>query len=175
MSKKLLILLLSLSLSIFVLSCGKENEGPTGPGTGVSEFEVLRSSLDSYVSSSKAPVIKAQDLFDNLNDGDPSNDPVVLSVRASGDYAKGHIPGAINIPWREIAKEENLKKLPTDRKIVVYCYTGHTGAVVTTALNMLGYDAVNLKFGMMSWTQDPNVRVKGAFSEETDSHDFPVE
>ena len=69
-------------------------------------------------------------------DGDTGNDPVVVSVRGASHYGIGHIPGAINIPWRAIAKEENLQKLPTDRQIVVYCYTGHTGAVATTALNM---------------------------------------
>lgn len=95
-------------------------------------------------------------------------------MRSATHYAIGHIPGAVNIPWREIAKEENLQKLPTDRQIVVYCYTGHTGAVATTALNLLGYDAVNLKFGIGAWTKDANVRVAAPFSEATSS-DFPVE
>ena len=41
---------------------------------------------------------------------------------------KGHVPGAYNIPYKEIAKIANLEKLPTDKTIVVYCYTGHTAA-----------------------------------------------
>ena len=175
MSKKLLALLLILSLSIFIASCGDDDEGPTGSGTGVSEFEVLQSSLDAYTGGTKAPVIKAQDLQENLYDGDESNDPVVLSVRSSADYATGHIPGAINISWKEIGNSANLAVLPKDRQIVVYCYTGHTGGVATTALNALSYDAVNLMFGIMSWTQNPDVRVKAAFSEETDAHSFAIE
>src|SRR3972149_1122132 len=92
-----------------------------------------------------------------LNDGDASNDPFIVSVRALTDYEKGHIPGAINIPWREIANKENLAKLPTDKLIVVYCYTGQTGSQTTAILNLLGYNVKNLKFGMTSWTKDANV------------------
>ena len=45
------------------------------------------------------PVMKAEALFENLSDGDESNDPFILSVRAPDVYALGHIEGAYNIPW----------------------------------------------------------------------------
>lgn len=136
--------------------------------------EILRAAAESYVADLDKPAtISAQALFDNLNDGDTTNDPVIVSVRSEAHYALGHIEGAINIPWRQIAKIENLTKLPTDRQIVVYCYTGHTGAVATATLNMLGYSAVNLKFGMGSWTSDSSVRVAAPFSEDT-SPDLPT-
>jgi len=64
-----------------------------------------------------------------------------------------------------IAARAGVAELPPDRQIVVYCYTGHTGAVATTALNMLGYDAINMKFGMGAWTRDANVRASAPFSE----------
>ncbi len=135
---------------------------------------ILKAAADQYVSN-HGPVISAQALFDNLNDGDASNDPQIISVRKPEDYAKGHIPGAINISWKSIAKVENLKKIDPTRPVVTYCYTGHTGQVACTVLNILGYDALNLKFGMMAWTKDQNVRAAKAFSEETDAHDFQVE
>ncbi len=103
------------------------------------------------------PVLAAEALFENLTDGDETNDPLILSVRSREHYERGHIPGAYNIPWREIADPANLSRLPTDRQIVTYCYTGHTGQVAATILNILGYDAINLKFGMMGWTDDPEV------------------
>ena len=40
---------------------------------------------------------------------------------------------------------------------MVYCYTGHTGQVAATLLRAFGYDAVNLKFGMMGWTDNDEV------------------
>jgi rhodanese-related sulfurtransferase len=123
-------------------------------------------------------VITADALFENLNDGDESNDPFILSVRSREHYELGHIPGAYNIPWREIADADNLSKLPSDRQIVAYCYTGHTGQVAATILNVLGYDVINLKFGMMGWTDDAEVlatepfAAAGGYPVETDSNEL---
>jgi len=138
--------------------------------------EIARAAAEAYLTrDGMAPVISAQSLFDLINDGDPANDPVIVSVRGADHYALGHIPGAINIPWTTIADCDNLSKLPTDRQIVVYCYTGHTGQAASTALNMLGYDAVNMKFGMMAWTEDATVRVASPFTEGVDSFDYPFD
>ena len=141
--------------------------------TSTDDQEIIMAAANAYVSE-KAPVIKAEALYNELNDGDASNDPQIISVRAPEDYAKGHIPGAINIPWRTIAKTEKLQKINPSKPIVVYCYTGHTGQIATTVLNMLGYDALNLKYGIMSWTKDPNVRVQTGFSEETEAHNYEL-
>ena len=110
------------------------------------------------------PVMAAADLFENLSDGDTSNDPLVVSVRAPDVYALGHIEGAINIPWRTIADDASLAMLPTDRQILVYCYTGHTGQVAATILRTLGYDAINLKFGMMGWSDNAEVVGTASFA-----------
>ena len=138
------------------------------------EGEIVRVALDNYLSSGKAPTISAAEVFENINDGDESNDPVILSVRSAEDYTKGHVPGAINIPWMQLADPANLAKLPPDRQIVVYCYTGHTGQVATTLLSALGYDAVNMKFGMMGWSKDPEVVATTVFDPATQA-DYPVE
>lgn len=137
-----------------------------------SEFELMSEAADAYLGSGKSPNITAQDLFNVLNDDDSGNDPFILSVRSASQYAKGHIASAINIPWREVARQENLAKLPKDRQIVVYCYTGHTASQVTALLNILGYDAINLKFGMTSWTRDTDI-APGRYQEVKDAKDYP--
>ncbi|MBN1657475.1 MAG: rhodanese-like domain-containing protein [Anaerolineae bacterium] len=158
-----LVLVLALLLPGMVLA--QEPEG---------DFGVIQRTASSFLAG-WSPVISADDLYDNLNDGDTSNDPFVVSVRSAEHYALGHIPGAINIPWKEIAKEENLAKLPTDRQIVTYCYTGHTGQVAATILGLLGYDVVNLKYGMMGWTKNDEVLATKRFGPDTDQRDYPVE
>ncbi|MBC7223078.1 MAG: rhodanese-like domain-containing protein [Anaerolineae bacterium] len=172
-----LAVLLLLGLTVPVLA-----EGPTG------DVAVIQKAADAYLSSGKAPVISADQLFEVLNDGDPDNDPFILSVRKPEHYAKGHIPGAVNIFWKNVAEKENLAKLPKDRQIVVYCYTGHTGQIAATVLNLLGYDAVNLKFGIMGWTKNdevlglkrfdpatqPDYRVETEPHEATATYDFPT-
>ncbi|OQY26045.1 MAG: hypothetical protein B6I34_00775 [Anaerolineaceae bacterium 4572_32.1] len=106
----------------------------------------IQDAANTYFSGG-AKNITADALYENLNDGDTSNDPFILSVRKAEHYAAGHIPGAVNISAGALFSEENLATLPTDKQIVVYCYTGQTASQVTSALNMLGYDAANLKFG----------------------------
>ena len=75
----------------------------------------------------------------------------ILDIRKKDAFNKGHIDGAINIEFRSATVPDNLKMLPKDKKIVVACYTGNTAAHLTEILNMLGYDTVVLKFGMMGW------------------------
>ena len=98
-----------------------------------------------------------EDLFSRLNDADPSNDPFILDVRDAEHYALGHIPGAIRMPITDVAKPDNLKKLPTDRKIVVVSNEGMSGNQVAGILALLGYDAVNLLFGMTAWTYSDDI------------------
>ena len=71
-----------------------------------------------------------------------------------------------------MCQADNLATLPTDKQIVVYCYTGHTASQVTSLLNALGYDAINLKFGMTSWVLDP-VIASGRYDEIKDCKDYP--
>ena len=167
-SRMLLIVNVSLLL-LFGLVSGVSAQEPSG------DFAVVQAAADAYLSSDKAPVTSADALWENLNDGDADNDPFIVSVRKAEHYDAGHIPGAINISWKAIANPENLEKLPTDQQIVVYCYTGHTGQIATTVLNLLGYDAVNLKFGMMGWTADDDVLATARYGPDTAIRDYRVE
>jgi rhodanese-related sulfurtransferase len=163
--KKLAVLNLVLVLSLLLGTAALAQEG---------DFGVVQRTTDAALDGWK-PVISADDLYANLNDGDTSNDPFIVSVRAPDAYALGHIPGAINIPWNQIAKPESLAQLPTDKPIVVYCYTGHTGQVAATVLKSLGYDVQNLKFGMMGWTLNDEVLATTRFGPDTDQRDYPLE
>jgi len=81
--------------------------------------------------------------------------PVFLvDVRETSEIeSTGYIKGAINIPIRDLLK--NLDKLPAkDQKIVIYCGSGHRGALGMFALRMLGYtNVVNLNGGTGAWTK----------------------
>jgi rhodanese-related sulfurtransferase len=160
-------------------------ETTTTTAVMVDELTVLAEHLTSQFAE-WSPVIGADALYENLTDGDDSNDPFIVSVRSAEHYALGHIEGAINIPWKNIADPGNLAQLPTDQPIVVYCYTGHTGQVAATLLKSFGYDVQNLKFGMMGWSDDPDVVATTPFSAApgyptvteatvaTETYDLPV-
>ena len=74
---------------------------------------------------------------------------MILSVRKAEDYAKGHVKGAINVPFGA-GMQEGLVQLPKDKKIIVYCYTGQTASQTVAILRLLGYEAYNMQFGMGS-------------------------
>jgi rhodanese-related sulfurtransferase len=158
-----------------VLATGRYSGAPGYPVEAGMMADAEFSLLADHITTQLAewgPVMPADALYENLTDGDDSNDPLIVSVRSPDHYALGHIPGAVNIPWRTIADDANLAALPTDRQIVIYCYTGHTGQVAATMLRVFGYDAVNLKFGMMGWTADDEVLATSRYAAAAG---YPVE
>lgn len=75
-------------------------------------------------------------------------DYFLLDTRKPSDFKTGHIKGSVNIFWLDLLKEENLKRLPKNKRIIICCYVGHTASQVLIMLNLLGYKATVLKFGM---------------------------
>lgn len=150
----------------------------TGKKTAT-EFEILREIADSWLNEGNTAEISAQELYNILNSEKLGDAPFIVDVRNIDSelpdvYSKAHIPGASNIPWKNILKEENLKKLPKDRLIVIYSYNGHVGSQVTLLLNLLGFKAVNLKWGFTSWACDPE-KATGQYVEEKDCRAYPME
>ncbi|MBE3550399.1 MAG: Rhodanese-related sulfurtransferase [Brockia lithotrophica] len=80
---------------------------------------------------------------------DELDDYFIVDLRKPEDYDAGHIPGARNIPAADILAK--LDTLPKDKPVLVYCYKGQTGALVTADLRSLGYDAHNLSGGFEAW------------------------
>jgi rhodanese-related sulfurtransferase len=134
-----------------------DNELPVLETGETEEIAIAKAQAQAYLASGLAPTKTVTDVKQIIDDPTEAAKYTIVSVRSAADYAKGHVPGAINIPWKEIAKEENLAKLPKDKPIITYCYTGHTGQVACTVLNLLGYEAYNMKYGMMGWTNIPEV------------------
>jgi len=125
-----------------------------------------------FLVSGKNTMITAEALYANIDDGYAGNDPYILSVRGTDDYKKGHIPGAENIPWRSVFTKDNISKLPMNKQIVVYCYTGHTASQTTALLNIAGYDAVCLKWGICSWTTNTSINLGKCYTSP--GTDYPV-
>lgn len=81
------------------------------------------------------------------------DDYFIYSVRQAADFEAGHIPGAVNNPFGAGMQQNFESQLPTDKKIIVYCYTGQTASQTTAILRLLGYDAYNLSGGFINgWT-----------------------
>ncbi|MHB8868950.1 MAG: rhodanese-like domain-containing protein [Thermoleophilia bacterium] len=111
-----------------------------------------------------------------LEDGNAADDPQVISVRGPADYAKGHVPGAINIPYQQVANvAAQTKFVETDRPVIAYCYTGHTGGLATMTLGILGYDVRNLLYGMNGWSTSAPASGQLKNFDLMRGWDFPVD
>lgn len=88
----------------------------------------------------------------------------------------GHIPGAINYDpaTRPFSLDTDLTTLPTDRPIVIYCYTGQGSAFLAGYLRLMGYDVRTLVYGANSMVHDRMVDagLGSAFDPTTHVKDF---
>jgi len=109
----------------------------------------VKAYFDQFASLKGTPfasnIVSEENAKKILDAGD--SDVLFVSVRKPEHYAEGHIDGAVNIPWGK-GMQENFSKLPKDKKLIVYCYTGQTAGQTVAGLKMLGFDAVSLKGGM---------------------------
>lgn len=96
-------------------------------------------------------------------------DPVVLDVSNSTDYAKGHIRGALHMPPSRIEAGNQQLLKHKDRPVLVYCRNNQVAPQMAGRLVKLGFANVNvLAGGLTQWVNDhqPVSRHKGAGKSE---------
>jgi rhodanese-related sulfurtransferase len=91
-----------------------------------------------------------------------NNKPVVIDVRTAGEFADGHVPGAINIPHSEMKKRMgeiiNLK----DKDIVLYCRSGKRAGIAKDILAAGGFSKLNhLDGDFNAWSANKMPMEKG--------------
>ncbi|NEB79893.1 rhodanese-like domain-containing protein, partial [Streptomyces sp. SID14478] len=78
----------------------------------------------------------------------PADDTLVVDVRAPGEYASGHVPGAVNVPAEHLdTLVPDLRKAAEQRCIVVVCAAGQRSAAACAKLADAGVEAVGLAGG----------------------------
>lgn len=74
----------------------------------------------------------------------------VLDVRTAGEFASGHVPGAVNIPVDGLA--ERLMDVPKDKDLVIYCQSGRRAAIAAKTLADNGYTRLShLEGDIAAW------------------------
>ena len=89
------------------------------------------------------------------------NNIFVLDVRTPAEFNASHIGGAKLIPISnafgskmnsEMLLESRINEIPKNKKILVYCRTGHRSAIAGKLLINKGYSEVyNVKGGITAW------------------------
>jgi ArsR family transcriptional regulator len=92
------------------------------------------------------PVSRTQ-LLDRLRAGEVT----LLDVRPEDEFARGHLPGAVNVPLAQLARR--LAELPPEREVVAYC-RGPWCVLSFEAVALLrrqGYRVRRLEDGYPEW------------------------
>lgn len=89
------------------------------------DFKVISADdLDSYVGSSA----------------------VIIDLRSRSQYSQGHISGAMNIPFDEL--DRNIRRLPKDRTLVLYCQHGSQSLMACRQLAGMGFTTASVNGGL---------------------------
>ena len=100
--------------------------------------------FSTYEAGIIVPQQLSKEVFDNV---------VFIDTRDAGQFAKGTIPGARNIEWREVLSRIN--DIPKDKKVILFCNTGSLSAQAAFALRVAGRDNVLLlQTGLDGWKKD---------------------
>jgi thiosulfate/3-mercaptopyruvate sulfurtransferase len=104
------------------------------------------------------------------------SDAVIVDTREAWEYEEGHLPGAVQLDWRELVDAETrglkpdaeLESLLAERgitpgrRIVLYCNTARRISHTYVALRHLGYGTVDFYEGsLMEWTERGGPVVEG--------------
>ena len=76
-------------------------------------------------------------------------DGTTVDVRERGEYAQGHVPGAVLVPMGQLASR--LAELDRSSRIHVVCASGNRSKAMTDLLVTQGFDAVSVAGGTQAW------------------------
>ena len=89
---------------------------------------------------------------------------MIIDARDAAQFSKEHIPGAVNIEWRQVLAKSS--SIPKDKAVLIYCNTGSLSAQAGFALRVSGWENVKiLQGGYAEWKAkgglDANARASG--------------
>ncbi len=171
----LLILMLVITISFTACSSkpadngGKEVEQgeQNGDKDQVEENVLETAAMNYFANMTSSNMLGAEDFINMVLEDEV--DGYILDIRTAEDYEKEHIKGAVNLPYGT-AISDNLSKIPNDKKVYVYCYSGQTASQTIALLNVAGIPAINITSGFNGGISN----VEG-FEEalETEVNEFP--
>ncbi|MGI6466774.1 MAG: rhodanese-like domain-containing protein [Sphaerochaetaceae bacterium] len=164
MKKKFSIALLIVLLSAMLVftGCGKKEAAATvAPAAApaatapaatpaIDKDAVLLEAAKEYFAAiaTNNNMISAADVKATLDDNPQAL--FIIDIRSAADFAAGHIEGAYHSAWADVGA--SLEKIPTNRQVVVVCYSGQTAGQAVGALKLAGFNVKSLTGGMGGWT-----------------------
>jgi rhodanese-related sulfurtransferase len=77
---------------------------------------------------------------------------ILLDVRTAGEFAAGHLEGAINIDVEGMTFEGEIASLDNTKTYAIYCQSGRRSRIAIDTMNEAGFTKLfNLDQGIGSW------------------------
>lgn len=109
----------------------------------------------------KVAEIAAVDLKARLDRREPLQ---LIDVRSVGEYTAGHIAGAVNVPIDQLRARLPELALDPARPVIAICFSAHRSPPAVRLLRQAGFDAQQLRGGLIAWQRHKLPMVKGANS-----------
>ncbi|MFB6179931.1 MAG: sulfurtransferase [Halorientalis sp.] len=118
----------------------------------------------ALLPADQTPLIDQATMADAID-----SDVVIVDTRDDDEYEAGHIPGAVQLDWRELVDDESRGLKPRDeiedilaerditpeKQVVLYCNTARRISHTYTVLRHLGYETVAFYEGSLTeWEAD---------------------
>ncbi|MGA9225948.1 MAG: sulfurtransferase TusA family protein [Mesobacillus sp.] len=128
----------------------------------IEEGEVLKHYLRKGGESEEKEETKYPNIVSNddvIKKLEANENVVVLDVREPAEYAFGHIPNAVSIPFGEL--ESRVSELDKTKTFLVVCRTGNRSDMASQTLSSNGFENVwNVVPGMSDWNGPTESKVK---------------
>ena len=131
-------------------------------GMTVDDVAELELAYAPPYGSAKDPVNMAGFVAQNVLDGTLAlwypadlekvlDSALVLDVRSRGEFASGHLPGALNVPHTELRDRlDEVRAAADGRPVRVHCASGFRSYLAHRVLVQAGMDSANLSGGMLT-------------------------
>lgn len=125
------------------------------------KFDMMFSQLTPEMIAKRPCEVNAKQLFELIK---KKEDFIILDIRTPQEMEIVGVTykNTLKIPMHELFKEENLAKLPNDKKVIVLCHTGTRAAAATMALRAAGFtNAFMFKGGLIELSAEAGRSVVG--------------
>ncbi len=108
---------------------------------------------NAHFASKLALETDPSDVYTDLQNGETGI--LVVDARTSEAYAMSHVPGSINLPYRQI-DPSTTNAILKDKVIVTYCAGVYCNASTKAAarLSALGFRVKEMLDGLEGWTRE---------------------
>lgn len=86
--------------------------------------------------------------------------PIVLDVRTPEEFAAGHVPGAVLIPYDQLPAR--LGELDRSRWVLVYCKSGRRAGIAEGVLEDAGFEVRQIDGSWLRWQAESRPIETGA-------------